>query len=200
MSLTPANTAAILLAAGAASRFGADKLSAPLRGARVIDHAAAALTASGCAHRAVIVNSENVISGLPGFETVINPDAAKGLSTSIRIGVNWAEACGAKGVLIALADMPFVDPDHYVRLFETANANRNQCAFTAAGEKRSPPAIFSAGWFSQLRDLEGDQGAKHLLSTQPKAAGVSAQEKMLADIDTSEDLIRFEKSASSVIS
>ncbi len=200
MMLTPVNTAAILLAAGAASRFGADKLSAPLLGVKVIDHAAAALSSAQCTHRAVIVNSKNVISCLPGFEAIANPDADKGLSTSIRIGVDWAEARGAKGVIIALADMPFIEPDHYFRLFEAANASGNQCAFTTAGERRSPPAIFGAAWFSQLRDLTGDQGAKNLLLTQPQAGGVSAQENSLADIDTPEDLIRFEKSGSSAIS
>lgn len=199
MTLKPDHTAAILLAAGAASRFGGDKLSAPLRGASVIDHAAAALAAAQCTWLAVITSPGAKMAAPAGFEHVINPNAKDGLSTSVRIGVRWAEARGATAVLIALADMPFIESSHYPRLFEAASKNRNQCSYTLSRDGRSPPALFGARWFSQLRDLSGDRGANKLLKAQPKNAGVAAPEETLADIDTRDDLNRFEKTGFSAI-
>lgn len=191
MTLSPSNTAAILLAAGAASRFGGDKLAAPLRGGTVLGHAASALAAAQCAWRTIVVSParmDGTEEAALGFARVVNPDAADGLSTSIRAGVSWAEARGAKAVLIALADMPFIDPGHYARLFDAANGGRNQCAFTLCKQRRSPPTLFGAGWFPQLKALSGDSGARVLLADQPYDAGVAAPEDMLDDIDAPDDL------------
>lgn len=196
MTLTPSNTAAILLAAGASSRFGGDKLSAPLKGGTVLGQAAAALAATHCAHCAIVLRPGVNLAdhhALSGFTTIANPAADNGLSTSIRAGVEWAESEGAKGVLIALADMPFITPDHFAALFDIANKSANACAFTAASGRRSPPALFGAQWFGELKKLSGDSGARKLLSDQPASSGVAAPESMLIDIDTPDDLEKLQR-------
>jgi len=196
MTLTPSNTAAILLAAGASSRFGGEKLSAPLKGGSVLSHAADALKTAQCAYCAIVLRpGSNLVShnALGGLTEVTNSFANDGLSTSIRAGVEWADAVGAKGVLIALADMPFVTPDHFAALFDIANKSANACAFTAASGRRSPPALFGAEWFGELKTLSGDTGARKLLSDQPDSSGVAAPESMLIDIDTPDDLEKLQR-------
>ena len=168
--ITPQTTAAILLAAGAAKRFGGDKLGAAIVNEATVGHAPALRTL--------------------GYEAVLNKDASRGLSTSIRAGVAWAQSNGMQGVLIALADMPFINATHYRRLFREAQANDEQIAFTACGDRRSPPALFGICWFELLQALSGESGARALLASVSVAAGVEAPAESLVDIDTPDDLLR----------
>ena len=192
--IEPATTAAILLAAGASRRFGSDKLGASVGKGTVLGLSAKALAASGCVLRAAVVSeatkSHTRALQTLGFETVLNGHAVDGLSTSIRVGVNWAQIKGAQSALLALADMPFVDPAHYLRLFRKAQASDGQIAFTSCGDRRLPPAIFGAVWFARLQDLQGDAGARALLASVDADAGLHAPADALLDIDTLDDLIR----------
>lgn len=190
----PANTAAILLAAGGGARFGGDKLGAALGGESVLARSARALAEAGCYAQAAIVSKATFAQGqlLNGmdFDVIVNPQAEHGVSTSIRHGVAWAEAQGAEAALIALADMPFVTPAHYARLFERAAKDNEGVIFSMSGEHRSPPAIFTKPFFSKLLALTGDVGARDLLRSAPAEDGIDAPEAMLADVDRPRDLKR----------
>lgn len=193
--IEPVSTAAILLAAGGSSRFGADKLAAFIGPRTVLAHSAAALAASGC--RPLLAVVRDAASGTAanlsasGFEVVVNAEAAKGLGSSIRAGVAHAAAQSARAVILALADMPFISATHYVRLFDAANRNAAELAFSRCEGRPTPPALFGAGWFSSLLSLKGDEGARALVVSADPNAGVDASPDLLADIDTIEDLERF---------
>jgi molybdenum cofactor cytidylyltransferase len=194
--LTPAYTAAILLAAGSAARFGGDKLGAAMGGESVLAQSARTLAEAGCYAQTAIVSKttfarDQLLNGLD-FDVIVNQQADHGVSTSIRHGVAWAEAQGAEAVLIALADMPFVTRAHYARLFERAAKDNHGVIFSKSGEHRSPPAIFSKRYFSRLLALKGDVGARRFLKTAPIGDGVEAPNSMLADIDRPGDLARGE--------
>ncbi len=189
--------AAILLAAGAARRFGGDKLAALIDGESVLHRSVSALARSGCGLRAAVL-SEKTKSHAPelqqlGFEPLINDDAEEGLSASLRKGVSWAQQQGATSVLIALADMPLVSPSHFASLFERALSNNKMIAYSLSGKRRSPPAIFGATYFAELRALQGDEGARAILSALPEEWGVVAAQGALRDIDTVHDLQDIEK-------
>ena len=197
MNPDPSTTAVILLAAGRASRFGGDKLAAMFHGETVLSLSATTLAQTDCYLRSAVVNenSSKHVGRLKelGFVTILNDAAEAGLSRSIRLGVTWAKARGARGALIALADMPFITLAHYTRLLEIASHERFGVAYSKCAERRSPPAIFSADWFGRLLALEGDAGARELLQSAPSRAGVDASREMLTDIDTIEDLSRAER-------
>lgn len=191
--IEPAPTAAILLAAGASTRFGGDKLAASVGGETVLALSARALAASGCALRAAVLSPVTkphapLLQTL-GFAVVLNERADDGLSASIRAGVDWADKQGAQSVLIALGDMPFIDPEHYLRLLRKFQESDDQLTFTVCGDRRAPPAIFGSLWFSPLRNLHGDAGARDLLRCADKRVGVQAPASALRDIDTPGDLI-----------
>lgn len=190
----PANTAAILLAAGGGTRFGGDKLGAKLGGDSVLARSARALAEAGCYAQTAVVSKttfaqRQLLNGMD-FDVIVNPQAEQGVSTSIRQGVAWAEAQGAGAALIALADMPFVTPAHYANLFDRATKKNAGIIFSMSGEQRSPPAIFSKACFSRLLALTGDVGARALLRSAPIEDGVETPEDMLADIDRPSDLKR----------
>jgi molybdenum cofactor cytidylyltransferase len=181
-----------LLAAGRATRFGGDKLGALVDGESVISRSAGALAATGCDLRIAVLANATRQHGpalkTAGYEIVENPDADLGLSTSIRAGVAAADARGARAVLIALADMPYVSDDHYGRLIEAFNSCREGLVYTRCGDRRMPPAIFSHHWFTRLCSLTGDNGARDLIHAASTDAEVSAPPDMARDIDRQTDL------------
>ena len=101
---------AIVLAAGAGSRFGGRKLEAQVDGKPILQHVLDALLEAGLDDPIVVV--------APGAgewrrtELVTNPAPERGLSSSLKLG--WARATAAEAapdaVLVALGDQPLVRP------------------------------------------------------------------------------------------
>jgi len=188
----PQKLMALLLAAGAARRFGGDKLMAALDGRSVIEHSAAALAAAGCRWKVAIISADasrrRDALEAAGYEVFENPDAGAGVSSSIKTGIRHAQARGADGVLIALADMPYVTAAHHMALIDRARTHEDGLSFSVTDQLRSPPGVFLRSWFAQLLALEGDRGAGAILRAADPACGVSAEAQILRDIDTPEDL------------
>ena len=179
-------TAAILLAAGRASRFGAAKLAADLGGQALASHAAKTLRQLPlAAHIAVTSPATPDLTGL-GFDcvTIDPPDAP--LSRSLALGVARALAGGAQQVLIALADMPFVPLAHFEALL--AASDGRGIATISAGQAM-PPALFGPEVIAALQGVQGDHGARQLLSQLP---GVVLAPELALDIDTAADLASAE--------
>ena len=178
----------ILLAAGSAKRFGGGKLFASLGGQPLWEWAAASLESAGFTSRYLVVNAEEGPSPeRPGWSRVENSRAHEGIASSIRAGVRAASHHSR--IVIALADMPFVDPSHLARL-----ARRGGAIFTRFPEGRPGcPAAFPTGAFPTLCTLRGDKGAASLCGslsgeTEPPPDGSRA----LFDIDNDADLAQAE--------
>jgi molybdenum cofactor cytidylyltransferase len=176
--------AAVLLAAGRSTRFGAaDKLAAPLAGVPLRLHAARALVPLPLAARFVVTGP--AILDWPGFEVVANDRPEAGMAHSIALGLAAARRRGADAILIVLADMPFVPTDHFRRLLAGHSGPRSIVA-SSDGKRRMPPAVFGADWFVELERLSGDQGARALLD---RAALVTIRPETLLDVDRPDDLV-----------
>jgi molybdenum cofactor cytidylyltransferase len=175
-----AEIAAILLAAGAASRFkaagGAEatKLVAPLAGAPLVRHAAAAALASKAAPVIVVTGHareavEAALAGLP-LQFAYNPDSARGLASSLKIGLAAAPATVA-GAVVLLGDMPAVSAaliDRLIAAFELQPSAL--AAAPSLGGRRGNPTLLSRALFPALSRLEGDEGARKLLAGAPLGA------------------------------
>ncbi|MBD2841080.1 nucleotidyltransferase family protein [Erythrobacter rubeus] len=186
--------AVALLAAGSSRRFGQrDKLAAEFRGEML-----------GClAARAIpreLFEAAWVIIGSPehpcaeqwertGFAAHVNPDAERGMGTSVACAARLAQAARASGLLIALSDMPLVPAEHFRALAATAEDGGSGCiAASSSGSVRMPPAIFGADHFETLSESDGDGGARTLLSS---GVAIDCPPDWLVDIDTPEDLARY---------
>ncbi|MEL6365192.1 MAG: nucleotidyltransferase family protein [Pseudomonadota bacterium] len=182
---------AAVLAAGASSRFGADKLAADFGGAPVLERTIRAVAASG---------ADDIVCVLPpgatdrmriaercGVRTLLNPDAADGLSSSVARAAEEAQRVGAAALLVALGDAPRVPSAHYAALFDRAEAEAG-LSFTLARDRRGPPAVFAARRFEDLTRLKGDQGARDMTARAPAGAGVALADALARDIDTPDDL------------
>lgn len=194
---------ALLLAAGLGSRFGGNKLLAPLEGKPLIAHVAATLSAALAGGTlaggvAVIPAGATALVGpleTAGLTPVENPDAAEGLSTSLVRGLAALRAIEPRvgGALIVLADQPALRPEVIQAVVDgwrrSGKTTRPRYA-GAPGEPGHPVLLDRRDW--PLADrLAGDQGFRHLLHgvdlTLVDVPGANP------DVDTPDDLRRLEE-------
>ena len=177
-----------LLAAGRASRFGADKLAAPCAGAALASHAAGAVVATGLPALCVTAPGPRP-QWLPAESAqVANPEAASGLARSGALAAREAMARDAPALLLHLADMPCVTAD---LLLAVARAGPLAACRYPSG-RPGVPACFAAARFAELAALGGERGAASLRAGDPAVALVDCAADDLLDVDTPEALARAE--------
>ena len=184
-----AKTIAIVLAAGLSRRFGTtDKLLADLHGQPLAAHIAITLSEMDLFDRIAICRAASgplaELFESRGFRVIANPDSAEGQASSLRLGVAAAEAAGAEAILVCLADMPFVSPDHLTGLLAIGQSSL-AASIPDTGGSASPPAVFARQHFSTLLALTGDKGARDLLRQAPTLACPAVE---LSDFDTADSL------------
>ena len=184
--------AAIFLAAGRSTRFGADdKLLAPLGGVPLLLHAAQAIVDLAPARRIAVCPDRNgpvaALLADRGFDIVANPRPECGLSQSLRLGLGAVSPGPERAALLCLADMPFVSAGHLAALL--ARFDPDSALVVASGRDGvpMPPALFARSRFAALEEASGDQGARFMLAS---AALVDAPAGQLNDIDRPADLPR----------
>jgi molybdenum cofactor cytidylyltransferase len=198
-----AEVAAILLAAGRSSRYRAaggaevSKLVADYRGEPLVRAVARAALASRAAPGVVVTGHaredvEAALAGLPlGFTH--NPDFASGLASSLKAGVA-ALPESAIGALVLLGDMPAVAPaaiDRIVSAFVAGPAALAVAPIVAG--RRGNPVLLSRALFGRIARLEGDEGARRLLSALEVTEVPFDDAGVALDIDTPEDLVTARK-------
>jgi xanthine dehydrogenase accessory factor len=184
----------VVLAAGTASRMGRNKLILPVHGKPMVAHAVEAATAAGL-DPVIVVTGHDAASvrqaiGKKAVTFVQNDDFARGLSTSLRAGIGAVPPEG-EGAVVLLGDMPGVSAaliERVVQAFDPGE-DRAICVATARGE-RGHPVLWGRQFFPELEALEGDAGARTVMSRYPAlVCEVEADDDApLADIDTPEAL------------
>ncbi|KEA62450.1 CTP:molybdopterin cytidylyltransferase [Marinobacterium lacunae] len=188
------NIAALVLAAGAGSRFGGRKQLALLEDRALVQHALQPLLPRFEHHLFCVIGAyaDEVRPLVEGYARVIeHPDWSQGLGTSIARGVRAIADDDYDGVLITLADLACLDTEHYRQLVERFDG---QCIVAShyAG-KTAVPALFPKALFAQLMRLEGDRGARNLLRDNADRVVTLPMPTASQDIDTPEDLLALAK-------
>ena len=186
--------ACLVTAAGSGSRFGEDKLLLPIAGQPMGVHALEVLSEASFALR-VLVTSEDkgyLIEAAKrlGYAVVINPDPARGMSSSVRLGTEHIVRSGAyDGILYAVADQPHLTTVTVERL-EKAFEQDPDCIWAPeANGKRGNPVIFPAALFSELLAVTGDRGGRQVIAAHRELLRtVATAPEELKDIDTKEDM------------
>ncbi len=190
--------AAIILAAGQSRRMGkTNKLLADIDGLPMVRHAVQSAVSSVAAPVVVVTGHEGskVRAALEGLDVtfVENSDFADGLSTSLRAGISVLPD-GIDGAVVALGDMPMVEPSHVNRLISAFDLEegRTICVPVTRG-KRGNPVLWGAGYFDEMASIKGDVGAKHLMGLYAEAVCEVevADDAVLTDIDTPAALKEF---------
>ncbi len=184
---------AILLAAGAGTRFGGGKLLHPLKdGAAIAAHAARNLIAAGLEVTAVIRPGDFPLRELleeEGCTVTVCADAAQGMGASLAHGVRMTH--DAAGWVVALADMPRIRPETIGRVVQALMAGAEIVAPSYQGD-RGHPVAFGRRFRDELQLLSGDSGARAIVQrNQALVRLVECDDPgVLLDIDRRSDLAR----------
>lgn len=185
--------AVAVLAAGSSRRFGDDdKLLAPFSGRRLGEHAISAIHQADLAPAAAFVVDSQIEHpcqaawAKAGFTTVVNLQADQGLGASVSLAATIALKSDCDALLIALADMPMVPPEHFSKLI--CASKDAEIVASAIGARKMVPAVFGHQSLDSLVMLSGDRGARDLLKD---ARIVDCPPEWLVDIDTPNDLHRY---------
>ena len=189
--------AAVILAAGRSTRMGGpNKLLAEIGGRPLVRIAVEEALASRARPVLVVTGHQRdtVEAALAGLkiERVHNPDFADGLSTSVRAGLG-AVLADADGAVIGLGDMPQVRADLIDRLIAAFDPERGALVVVPTIDgKRGNPVVWSRRFFPELMALDGDVGARHLITRYPEAVAEVpvADNAALVDVDTPDALKR----------
>lgn len=178
--------AAVVLAAGKATRFGGDKLSALLGGEPLLHHAIRAARAAPLERVIVVARTGFDIGQWPGEPSVERVEiASDALSVSLRAAMVAAQ--GMDGVFVFLGDMPRVPPQVAGQLERVLGDN--YAAVPRCAGKSGHPVLLSARSFADIALLTGDAGAGRLLKARSDVAFVDCDDPgILLDVDRPEDL------------
>lgn len=123
-----------------------------------------------------------------GCQLVVCAHAHEGMGISLASGV--LATADAEGWIIALADMPAIEPGS-IRAVAQALKDGYDTAAAFYGERRGHPVGFAQSLLDHLVALRGDDGAKKVLARQPPHRVAVADRGVLLDLDTPDDIKRL---------
>lgn len=186
----------LYLAAGSARRFGSNKLLHSLECKPLFRHSLDWLAALVAQRQdctlTVVSRYEEILTtaAAMGLSAVESPDSGKGISYTIRAGIGSLPPLSpADFLLFVVADQPWLRRETVERLLQGAKPGL-WAATTAFGDRVGNPTLFSSPLVPALLALEGDQGGRSILKSEPqRCLRVAAQEeKELRDIDYREQI------------
>lgn len=186
----------VLLAAGRRARDtvsggGAHRLTARFRGRTVAEWAIRQALAAGVGPVSVVVGTVDVpVPAGAGVRVVPNPEGDPGLATSLQVAVEIARRAGHEAVVIGLADQPLVEPEAW-RL--VARSRSPIAVATYRGHRGHPVRLAAPVW--PLLPTSGDEGARSVMRRHPELVAEVPCPGDAADVDTVQDLSRFEPDA-----
>jgi CTP:molybdopterin cytidylyltransferase MocA len=190
---------AVVLAAGAGSRFGGGKLLAILDGRPVLQHVLDAIAAAGIEATTVVLGAdaravERAVAWR-GERRIVNPRPADGLSSSLRLGIRDAAASEPPpdALLVALGDQPRLRPEVVRALVEAlaSDASRPIAVPAYADDRGRNPVLLGRAAWRLADDAVGDRGLGPLLAAEPALVAAVPVPGDNPDVDTPADLARL---------
>jgi|SRR5215510_5538622 len=189
---------AVVLAAGASTRMGSQKLLLPLGGEPIVRRTVREVCAAGFDDVLVVVGHEheNVVAALDGLPIrhVVNDEYQTGMGSSFRTAVEQLE--GSEAAMFALGDQPFVTAREYRSVLAAYRQQTPGIVSARFGEVTAPPHLFSRAFFPELAQLT--HGARSVLQRHgDQTIVLHFPSDLLQDIDTPADYERATQRVSS---
>ena len=218
MSAPAERVAAIVLAAGEATRYGSQKLLTPLRGRPLLQHAIDAANASSLSPVVIVLGADaDAIAARiePGRARIVrNPEYASGQASSLRAGVRalpseassdggaatgagsgdvTVSAGSADAAVVLLGDQPLVTAALLAAIVARQRETASAAVMCVQDGRRSPPTLLHRDLFAEIEALRGDTGAREILARRGDVATLVVDRAVagLDDIDTPTDLSRL---------
>jgi len=183
----------IILAAGAASRYGQPKQLLDYHGQPFVRVVAETALQAGLEPVILVsgANADLVEAAVDGLPVIVsrNPDWQVGQSTSMRTGVTALkeQASQAGGAIFLLVDQPQVNADVLRALVERHSQDLPAAVAPYVFDQRANPVLFDRVTFDDLLTLQGDTGGRAGFSKFSPRYVNWYDRGLLLDVDTPED-------------
>jgi len=192
--MSSTSIAAILLAAGGSTRLGAPKQLLNYRGRSLLRHAAETVLASSVPALHVVVGfeAERMKAELGGLDLHFadNPNWNEGIASSIRAGISSLPH-SVDAALILLCDQPLITVYVLNEMVNAYTATGKPVVACEYGGTVGVPVLFARSFFPELLRLQGDRGAKQLITQNLDQVTAIPFPGGSVDIDTPADKERF---------
>jgi molybdenum cofactor cytidylyltransferase len=179
---------AVVLAAGASTRMGAQKLLLPFGNEPLIRRAVRHVCDAGFDDVLVVLGSDHettaaALDGLP-VRRALNLNFSSGMGSSFRTAVE--HLADSTAAMFALADQPFVTAKEYRSVLDTYRTNASPIVSVRYGDVMAPPHLFEREFFPELAQLQ--HGARSVLQRHAdRTVVLHFPADLLVDVDTPED-------------
>jgi molybdenum cofactor cytidylyltransferase len=166
--------AALILAAGAASRYGSPKQLEQIGGESWVRRTARVALDAGCEPVRVVSGAHvdrvrEDLRDFGGVETIHHPGWEAGMGSSIAAGIQtFYKDSRVRAVVLLTCDQLALDTTVVRNLCDAFDAVRLRTVASAYAGTIGIPALFERAWFERLVELCGDRGAKTLLLERPE--------------------------------
>jgi len=190
----------ILLAAGGSRRLGRPKQTVEFEGESIVGRAARNLISLDIGPVVVVSGSghHKVSKLLKKYEidTVLNESWEQGIGSSITVGMHRLPA-DVSGVLIALCDQWMLKSQDFKALLHQWHCDISAITVSCWGNREDgyfgPPVIFPRRLFSELKQLEGDLGARAIIQKYIQHVTFVEMKNAAQDLDEPSDLEELRK-------
>ncbi len=182
----------ILLAAGAGTRFGGEKLKAPIAGRPMVEYILSALPRDSFSHCLMVAADSALlsVSGRYGIPGLINNRPDLGVARSIRMGLCALPASDA--CMFCVCDQPLLEGKTIAGMAD-AYTPGSILSLSSHG-KLGNPVIFPSGLFGELQNLPPCGSGKLVIHAHPdllQTFGIQDKSQLL-DADTRIQLDQIE--------
>ena len=192
------NIAAVILAAGASTRFGRPKQLLDWGKTPLLVHVAGVALSAGFAPVVVVLGcrAEAIRAALEPLarpaQIVMNWRWQQGMSTSVQTGLA-ALPPTTEAVIFLQCDQPLVTADLLRAMAARFKETDALIVHPTHAGQRSTPVLFARRLFPELAAVTGDEGGRSLIAQYAKSAAAIevADPDVLADVDTPADYERL---------
>ncbi len=182
----------VVMAAGNATRFGANKLLALMDGKPLIRRTLEAVPHG--LETVVVTQYEEVMSIAKeyGFHTITNSHPEWGISHTISLGTEHLRHCD--GILYMVSDQPMLQQSSVEQILSLWRTHPNSIVGASHKGVRGNPNLFPKDLFPALLSLQGDQGGNRIIrANENRLLLVEIHKNELADVDTKTALMTLFK-------
>ncbi len=193
--MSDARVAAIILAAGASTRMGRNKLLLDVGGTTMVRAAAMTAVAAGLDPVIVVIGNEaenvrRALSDVP-CEFAVNPDFTGPTSTSLHAGLH-ALGADVTAVVVLLADMVRTTAPMLRALVQSSASGTAPLEVSRYGDVLAPPLLFPRALWPELLDWHGEGCGKAVVRAHESEASIHDWPvDALQDVDTPDDYRRL---------
>ena len=191
--------AIVILAAGAGTRFGGDKLWALVREKPIYEHMLDKVKAFSSFPAFIVTGDSRIAEAAEkrGIVSVQNREPEKGIARSLCLGLEAAKKAFAgagredslRGVLFSVCDQPGLETATMQSIFNTAVLHPGGIVCAGSFGRTGNPVLWDCQYFPELAKLTGDVGGRRIMNEyRDRIRVVETGAEELIDVDRREDL------------